>query len=70
MKNYREILRKSYLGTFVLYSIVMIFVKIVFDLFLEPEINYLEILVSSSIFGLIMSLVMVSIYRKKLTKKA
>jgi len=47
----------------------MVIVKIIFDFFLESEIDFIEILIFSSVFGLVMSLIMVSIFRRNQKEK-
>ncbi len=69
MKNYRKILRNSYGLFFLLQTIIMVIVKIIFDFFLESEIDFIEILIFSSVFGLVMSLIMVSIFRRNQKEK-
>ena len=65
MKNLRHKIADSYIWAFLIQASIMFLIKLIFGLFLEKQIYWFEITITSVIYGLIMSIIMVNIYRKR-----
>lgn len=64
-----EKIRTSYLGSFIIITLIMFLIKLLFGLMDNAKYDYLEMFIMSSVFGLVMSLIVVPLYTKNQRKK-